>query len=165
LLAAFTVFGAFVGLLTGVFTLWDRYARGRPSIFLIAKDYKTQIHINNVTNETIIIDEITIKPDFLRVFRGNDLVTANEERAASLYGNAARELPEGVYLVVKPLGQRTAPLHSLAHFESADGKQAVKIRCRWQNTRQPLPWPRYARVKTTVKVIRDLKETSMAGKA
>ena len=29
-LAAFTIFGAFVGLLTGIFTLWDRYARGRP---------------------------------------------------------------------------------------------------------------------------------------
>jgi hypothetical protein len=29
-MSGFTAFGAFVGLLTGIFTLWDRLARGRP---------------------------------------------------------------------------------------------------------------------------------------
>jgi hypothetical protein len=34
LLSAFTTFGALVGLITGVFTFWDRLAKGRPIAYL-----------------------------------------------------------------------------------------------------------------------------------
>jgi hypothetical protein len=161
---ALTFVGSLSGLASVSFLVYDRLIRSRPSIFLIPKDYNTQLCINNVTNETIIIHGVTIRPPFLELVRANDLVTANEEKAVAVYGRTARELPKGIYMVIKPLGERTAPLHRLADFENADGAKVVKIRCRWRNTRQPVPWSRYVRIKTTVQDIRDLREAALTGK-
>lgn len=158
---AVTFVGGLSGLASISFLVYDRFIRSRPSIFLIPKDYNTQVCINNVADETIIIDEVTIRPPFLKVYRANDLITANEETALGMYGKSARQLPEGTFIVIKPLAQRTAALHRLADFENADGAKAVKIRCRWRNTRRPVPWHRYVRIRTD---IRDLREVTMTNK-
>lgn len=159
---ALTFVGSLSGLASVGFLAYDRLIRFRPSVFLIPKDYKTHLRINNVANETIIIDDVTITPPrLLQVVRANDLITASEEKQVAFYGGAGRKLPEGVYLVIKPLDQRTASLHRLEGFESADGAKTVEIRCRWRNTRQSVMWSRYVRVKTTVKDIRDLTEAAM----
>ena len=76
-------------------------------------------------------------------------------------------------LVLSTPGRRPAPwhlppsfaLHRFADFENADGSTAIAIRCRWRNTRKPFPIPRYVRVKTTVKEVRNLMEASLTGKA
>src|SRR4029450_13463662 len=52
MLGAITVVGAIVGLLTGVFTVWDRWARGRPLASVtatrwLAGDPQKSIHITN----------------------------------------------------------------------------------------------------------------------
>jgi hypothetical protein len=161
---ALTFVGSLSGLASVGFLVYDRLIRFRPSVFLIPKDFSAQIRISNVANETIIVDEITITPAFLQLVRANDLITSNEEKQVTFYGKAARKLPDGAFLVIKPLDQRTVPLHRLAEFESADETKLVKIRCRWRNTRQSVWWPRYVRVKTTAKDIRDLIESTMTNK-
>jgi hypothetical protein len=126
---ALTFVGNLSGLASVGFLVYDRLIRFRPCVFLIPKDYKTQIRINNLANETIIVDEVTITPPrLLQVVRANDRITSNEETQVAFYGGAGRKLPEGVYLVIKALDQRTAPLHRLADFESADETKLVKIR-------------------------------------
>ncbi len=115
--------------------------------------------------KTIIIDEIIITPPMLTVARGNDLVTRNEERAAVMYPSMEdNKRLEGIYIIIKPMEERTFALHRLADFENADGSTAIAIRCRWRNTRKPFPVGRYVRVRTTVKEVRDLREASLAGK-
>ena len=55
LLAAFTTFGALVGLLTGIFTLWDRYARGRPIACLAPGADDVVLRISNPGDYAIFI--------------------------------------------------------------------------------------------------------------
>jgi hypothetical protein len=156
--------GGLGGLASSAFLVYDRIFRYRPAAFLLPVDYKTNLRFKNVAAETIIIDEIVIKPPMLTVARANDLVTVNEERAAVMYGSAEDKRPEVIYVVIKPEEERTFALHRFADFENADGKTVIKIRCKWRNTRRPFPISRYVRVKTTVKEIRDLREASLAGK-
>jgi hypothetical protein len=101
---ALTFVRSLSGLASVGFLVYDRLIRFRPSVFLIPKDYNTQIRIDNLANETIIIDDVTITPPrLLQVVRANDLVRSDEEKAVALYGETGRKLPEGVYLVIKPL--------------------------------------------------------------
>ena len=55
LLTAFTVFGAFVGLLTGIFTFWDRYAKGRPIACLAFGSDDVLLRISNPGDYSIFI--------------------------------------------------------------------------------------------------------------
>jgi hypothetical protein len=156
--------GGMGGIASSAFLVYDRMFRYRPAAFLIPMDYKTSLRIKNVADETLIIDEITIKPGILVVARASDLVTVSEERAASMYPNMERRLPEGVFIFIKPKEERTFALHRSAEFESPDGKRVITIRCRWRNTRKPFPIPRYVHVKTTVKDVKDMREASLAHK-
>ncbi len=157
--------GGLGGLASATFLVYDRIYRYRPSAFLIPVDYKTSIRFKNVAAETIIIDQVVITPPMLLLARANDLVTVNQERAAVFYSSEDNKLPEDIFVVIKPMKERTFALHRFADFENADGSTVIAIRCRWRNTRKPFPIGRYVRVKTTVKEVRDLREASLAGKA
>jgi hypothetical protein len=158
--------GGLGGLASSAFLVYDRIYRYRPAAFLIPADYKTNLRFKNIAAETIVIDEIVITPPMLTVATANDLVTRNEERAAVMYPTMEdNKRLEGIFVVIKPTEERTFALHRFADFETADGNTVIAIRCRWRNTRKPFPIPRYVRVKTTVKEVRDLREASLAGKA
>jgi len=156
--------GGLGGLASSAFLLYDRIFRYRPSVFLIPVDYKTNLRIKNIADETIIIDEIIITPAILKVAKANDLVTVNEEKAASMYPTMERRVPEGVFIVIKPKEERTFALHRFAEFENSDGKRMITIRCRWRNTRKPFPIARHAKIKTTVKDVQNMMEASVAHK-
>ena len=152
--------GGLGGLASATFLVYDRIFRYRPSAFLIPVEYKTSVRFKNVAAEIIIT------PPMLTIARANDLVTRNEERAAVMYPTMEdNKRLEGIYIVIKPMEERTFALHRFADFESADEKTVIAIRCRWRNTRKPFPIPRYVRVTTTVKEVRNLREASLAGKA
>jgi hypothetical protein len=141
--------GGLGGLASSVFLIYDRVLRYRPSAFLIPVDYKTSVRFQNVAAETIIVDEVVIRPPMmLKLARANDLVTRNEERAAALYSSDDRKL-DGIFIVIKPTEERTFALHRFADFENADDRTPISIRCRWKNTRKPFPISRYVRIKTT----------------
>jgi hypothetical protein len=156
--------GTVGGILTPIFLVYDRVIRYRPLAFLVAGDYKTKLCLKNIAAETIVIDEIKIFPPIIEVARANDLVTTNEEKAAVMYPTMADKKPKRTLIVIKAMGERSFDLHRFADFENADGKKAIKIRCRWKNTRKRFPIAQYVRVKTTVQEIRDLREASLAGK-
>jgi len=82
-----------------------------------------------------------------------------------LYPTMGDKKPEVIFIVIKPMEERTFALNRLADFENADGNKVISIRCRWRNTRKPFPVGRYVSVKTTVKDVTDLREASLAGKA
>ena len=67
----------------------------------------------------------------------------------TMTNNEDKERLDGIYVVIKPMEERTFALHRFADFESAHGSTVIAIRCRWKNTRKPFPIPRYVRVKTT----------------
>src|SRR5579871_1223172 len=98
--------GSLVGLATGAFLIYDRLIRSRPVAYLGVSDYKADLRFKNTTHETIIIDEIKITPpDYFRVARANDLITANEDRQQAFYPTTAgKDDPrfEGNFVMLKP---------------------------------------------------------------
>jgi hypothetical protein len=164
LVEAIKFFGGLGGLASAGFLIYDRVFRGAPAVFLVPQDYKTCVRFVNVSSETLVIDEVDIEPAVLQMVRANDLATVNEERNATFYGTPEDERLTGIYIVLRPEQERTFPLHRFADFETSDRSRKVTIRCRWANTRKPLPISRYVRIKTTVGAVEKLREASLAGK-
>lgn len=158
--------GGLGGLASSAFLIYDRILRNQPIAFLLPADFKTNLRITNVAPETIIIDEIVIDPPVLRVAKANDLYTDSEDSAASMYPTMQSErTPKGTYIVIKSKNERTFALHFLADLDSMNEREEIRIRCRWINTRKGVPFPRYVRLKTTVGVVRNIKEASFTRKA
>ena len=67
MLSTFTTIGAFVGLLAGVFTVWDRYAKGRPIAYLVFKnegdEISPRLFISNPGDYSIFILSAKTIPD------------------------------------------------------------------------------------------------------
>jgi hypothetical protein len=119
----------------------------------------------NLASETIIIDEILIDPPALKVAKASDLYTDSEYSAASMYPTMeSARTPKGTYIVIKPESERTFALHFLADLDSMNEREEIRIRCRWINTRKRVPFPRHVRLKTTVGIVRNIKEVSFTGK-
>jgi hypothetical protein len=159
--------GSLVRLATGVFLIYDRLIRSRPVVYLGISDYKVDLRFKNVTHETIIFDEIRIKPDHLRAARANDLITPNEDRQQAFYPTTAgKDDPrfEGNFVVLKPQDERKFALHRYAAFEQAKADEKVVIRCRWENTRRPWFTSRYVTVRTTVGKVKKLVDAAATGK-
>lgn len=158
--------GGVGGLASSAFLIYDRVFRNQPLAFLVPADFKTNLRITNVAPETIIIDKIDIDPPVLKVAKRSDLYTDSEDSAASMYPTMQSErTPKGTYIVIKPKSERTFALHFLADLDTMSERGEITIRCKWINTRKRVPFPRYIRLRTTVGVVRNIKEFSFAGKA
>jgi hypothetical protein len=83
-LTAFTTFGAFVGLLTGAFTLWDRYARGRPIAFLAFAQDNVLLRISNPGDYSIFILSVKVTPKIFFLRRGPDVRTIIEDQLSGI---------------------------------------------------------------------------------
>ena len=59
----FTDIAAYVGLPTGVFTFWDRYAKGRPIAFLVFVDKEARLRISNPGDYSIFILSAQTTPE------------------------------------------------------------------------------------------------------
>jgi hypothetical protein len=80
-LAAFTFFGALVGFLTGIFTLWDRYARGRPIAFLVfGGGVGARLVVSNPGDYSVFILSAKVTPNVFFLSRGPDLRTIFEDQ-------------------------------------------------------------------------------------
>jgi hypothetical protein len=84
LLAAFTTFGALVGLLTGIFTLWDRYARGRPIAYLASGTDDVLLRISNPSDYSIFILSAELTPNVYFLSRGQDIRTIIEDQLSGI---------------------------------------------------------------------------------
>jgi hypothetical protein len=75
LMNALTTIGSLVGLLTGLFTVWDRWARWRPIADTVAKtkDGGPYIRIKNAGPADIVIQRIKSRPSAVKVAKGNSI--------------------------------------------------------------------------------------------
>jgi hypothetical protein len=84
LLAAFTFVGALVGYLTGIFTLWDRYAKGRPIACLASGPDNVLLRISNPGDYSIFILSAKITPKVFFLSRGPDIRTIIEDQLSGI---------------------------------------------------------------------------------
>jgi hypothetical protein len=79
-------FGSFVGLATGIFTVWDRWARWRPAAYSVAKtkDGGPYIRIKNLGPMDIIIQRIKSRPSNFGIAK--DKGTSVKEVADAMSG-------------------------------------------------------------------------------
>ena len=158
-------FGGLSGLASGVFLVYDRLYRNQPVAFLVPHEYKAGLRLKNIARETIIIEGIDVSPPILKVHRANDLRTVNEERQAVWYPGINDEEEMRAFIIFTPESERTFALHRSGEFENADDDMVITLRCKWRNTRKPLPFYRSVYVKVLVKDVRALRDASLAGKA
>lgn len=158
-------FGGLGGLASSAFLIYDRIFRYRPIAFLIPQDYKTKVRFKNIASETIIIDNITIIPPIAKMMWVNDLQTTKADKLDVWYPSMKVEKPEVVFIVIKPMEERTFAIHRSAEFENSEGGRKIIIRSRWRNTRIRFPFARYVTIRTNVADIKNMIEASMANKA
>jgi hypothetical protein len=95
-----TEIGALVGFITGVFTVWDRFAVGRPMILIEKTNYKMRdLKCVNLSKEDVILTRI-------RVLSKHVLVSA---------GESPQQMAEGLlrtpFMTIIPAGgQATFPI-------------------------------------------------------
>jgi len=72
-LEIFKVTGSAAGLLSAGFFIYDRLVRIKPQAFLSNREYPGQlgVTIRNVSNESIILDEIGVSPNIIGVAKGD----------------------------------------------------------------------------------------------
>lgn len=164
LLKSITFVGSIVGLASGVFLVYDRLFRNQPLIFLVPHEYKAALRLKNVSQETLIIEEIDIKPPVIALRNPDDLRTVSEDRQAVWYPTMNDHKAMRVFIILGPLGERTFDLKRSAEFENATEDTYISIRCKWRNSRWPLPFYRSRWLKVSVSDIRAMREASLAGK-
>jgi len=156
LLAAFTAFGALVGLLTGIFTLWDRYARGRPIACVAFGPDDVLLRISNPGDYSIFILSAKTIPDVFFLSRDKEIRSIIRDQLSDI-----------TYWPIEPKG--TAEFVIADRFK--DGKklgltdQRVWFRVSWR--RGSTTWlpqiPVTVRTKTsTVNKIRDVIISAVA---
>jgi hypothetical protein len=84
LLAVFTIIGALVGFLTGIFTLWDRYARGRPIACLAFGPNDVLLRLSNPGDYSIFILSAKIIPKVFFLSSGPDIRTIIEDQLSGI---------------------------------------------------------------------------------
>lgn len=69
--------GSIVGLLTGIYTLWDRLLRHRPSAWIwvagTSSNFLTYVHVKNVAPMDIIILDISARPKRMEIAAGHSV--------------------------------------------------------------------------------------------
>jgi hypothetical protein len=81
---SFTAFAAYVGLLTGIFTLWDRLAKGRPIAFLSFKDGDAKLSISNPGDYSVFILSAKTIPDVFFLNRDTGVQTIIEDQLSGI---------------------------------------------------------------------------------
>jgi hypothetical protein len=70
-LLTWTAIGGFLGLITFLFTVWDRWVRNRPSVRIVAKAKGNRVfpylRVSNHGNKTILIKNVICDPPVFRI--------------------------------------------------------------------------------------------------
>lgn len=159
LLEAFKVVGAAGGLISAVFLLYDRLVRIRPDAFLSMGEYPGHLDmtVRNVSNESIILDEIGVSPNILGVAKGDGVRAIVE--AIHRRGDDVAESSRNVFIVLKPLEELQLKLVTFDKFNQASAGQKVVVRLSWRTTRFRMPFKRNLKIRTSVADIRAMKNT------
>jgi hypothetical protein len=159
LLEVFKVVGAAGGLISAGFLLYDRLVRIRPDAFLSRGEYPghLDITVRNVSNESIILDEIGVSPNLLGVAEGDGVRAIVE--AIHRRGDDVIESSRDMFIVLKPLEEVQLKVVTFDKFERASAGQKVVIRLSWRTTRFRMPFKRNVKIRTSAADIRAMKDT------
>jgi hypothetical protein len=114
-------------------------------------DNEVFLRIKNVTDEDIVIDEISISPAHLTLSVDHEI--------RSLVSAMVSEFNQ---IVVGPLGERLLILITAVTEGNSAELEDVSITATWRGTRRPLPWKRHVRIQTTVAAIKKLRTATTA---
>jgi hypothetical protein len=153
--------GALLGIGTASFIVFDRLYRDRPIFALHVRgqmglaaglDNEVYLRIKNVTDEDIVIDEISINPAHLTLSIDNEIRSLVSAMVSGFN-----------QIVVGPLGERLLILITTVTEGSSSEFEEVCIMATWRGTRRPWPWKRHVRIRTSVAAIRKLRTATAAG--
>lgn len=158
-LEIFKVAGAAAGLVSSAYFLYDRIVRIRPDAFLSGGEYPGQfsITVRNVSNESIILDEIGVSPNIIGVSKGDSshaIIEATMRRDDNVDESARK-----VFIVLKPLAEMRLNLIPFEKFDQAAADQKVVVRFSWRTTRFRPLFKRNVRIRTSVTDLRGMKDT------
>jgi hypothetical protein len=153
----FKVVGAAGGLISAVFLLYDRLVRIRPEVFLSNGEYPghLDVTVRNVSNESIILDEIGVSPNILGLAQGDGIHAIAE--AIHRRGDDVTESTREVFIVLKPLEELQLKLVTFDKFNQASNDQKIVTRISWRTTRFRIPFKRNVKIRTSVADIRAMK--------
>ena len=154
---AFKTVGAAGGLVSSAYFLYDRIVKIRPDAFLSRGEYPGQLDITvkNVSNESIILDQISASPNIIGLAEGDGIRAIVE--AVHRRGDDVAKSSRPVFIVLKPLEEFQLKLVTFDKFEKMKAEQKVIIRLSWRTTRFRLPFRRKVRIRTSVSDIRWMK--------
>jgi hypothetical protein len=154
---AIKLVGAVLGIATAFFIVYDRLFRDRP-IFSFqvrrpvgaASSVENDIYlrIKNVSDEDIVIDEISITPPHLTF--------SVDGEVRSIAEAIVRDFNQ---IVVGSLAERLLILIVTSNDQQSE-YIPVTISATWRGTRRPWPWKRHVRIRTTVASIAKLKSAT-----
>jgi hypothetical protein len=156
LMSFFTAFAAYVGLLTGVFTFWDRYAKGRPIAFLVFEANEARLRISNPGDYSIFILSAKTTPGVFFLSRGLDIRTIIEDQLSGI-----------TYWPIKPKG--IAEFGIGDRFE--DGRklslidQRVRFSVSWRRGSVTWLWQLPVTVRTKTSTINKLRNAPIESAA
>lgn len=114
------------------------------------------ITVRNVSNETLILDEIGASPNTFGIAEGDGTRAIVE--VIHRRGDDVAESSRKVFIVIKPLEELQLKLVTFDKFEKASADQKVVARFSWRTTRFRMPFKRNIKIKTSVADIRAMKE-------
>ena len=121
---SFTDFAAYIGLLTGIFTFWDRYAKGRPIAFLVFEAKEARLRISNPGDYSIFILSAKTTPKVFFLSRDTSIRSIIEDQLSDI-----------TYWPIEPKGS--------AEFVIADRyADSVKLGLKDQRVRFSVSWRR-----------------------
>jgi hypothetical protein len=161
-LEVFKVVGSASGLISAGFLIYDRVLRWRPLAYLTPYDQQVGLVVKNVADETIVIDEITVKPAIVSLAMANDLRSTVEAAAERMWPSRTPGQPARTYAVLGPRLERVFRFVLRTEFENMPEHTKVVLTTKWHNTPKPFWWPRRVRVNTTIEEIRHLKTVAQA---
>jgi hypothetical protein len=156
----FKVVGAAGGLISACFLLYDRLMRIRPEAFLSKGEYPGHLNITvrNVSNESIILDEIGVSPNILGAAEGDGVHAIVE--AIHRRGDDVAESSRDVFIVLKPLEELRLKVVTFDKFIQAAAGQKVVVRLSWRTTRDRMPFKRNIKIRTSVADIQAMTDGS-----
>jgi hypothetical protein len=155
---AVKLIGAILGIATASFIVYDRLFRDRPDFsFRVRRpvgaassvENDIYVRIKNVSDEDIIIDEISISPALLTF--------SVDGEVRSIARAIIRDFNQ---IVVAPFAERLLILIPTPSRQQSEEQVSVTITATRRATRRPWPWKRRATIKTTLAIIGMLKSAT-----
>jgi hypothetical protein len=118
--------GAIAGLLTLIFTVWDRLLRGRPIAYLVVKGRPSNhyefLHIKNIDSIDILIIGIKAWPRFFKAAKDDNAITLVNAGAG-----------EPLLVLLSPGEEREFPFFK-SGGQSTEGSCRITIAVRWRKS-------------------------------